>query len=244
MTRAIGGRSFDELVAVLTAESVEVLGLLPYSSNYVFLARVGGDDGVLAVYKPQRGEQPLWDFPEGTLAAREVAAFLLSEAAGWHFVPPTVLREDAPLGPGSLQVFIPHDPDRHYFVLMEERPDAFESFVAFDVVVNNADRKAGHVIEGEDKKLWSVDHGVTFNVEPKLRTVIWDLAEQDISPGIRSDLERLGKSLGDANGLCGQLATLLSAEEAAAARARLEQLLRAGRYPLPMGPRHLPWPLV
>ncbi|HYZ46648.1 MAG TPA: hypothetical protein VE712_03195, partial [Actinomycetota bacterium] len=156
---------------LLSSGDVEVLSLLPYSSNYVFLARVRNEEtDALAVYKPRRGERPLWDFPRGTLAAREVAAFLVSEAAGWGKVPPTVLRADAPLGVGSLQLFIEHDPERHYFTLMEERAEDLVAFAAFDVVINNADRKSGHVLEDADGRLWAVDHGVTFHPHDKLRT--------------------------------------------------------------------------
>jgi hypothetical protein len=235
------GRSFPELAELLSRGDIDVLGLLPYSSNYVFLARVGAEE-LLAVYKPRKGERPLWDFPSGTLAAREVAAYRMSEAGGWNFVPPTVLRDDAPLGPGSLQVFIPHDPDRHYFTLMEENVD-FEAFVSFDVVINNADRKAGHVIEDEDKRLWAVDHGLAFNVDPKLRTVIWELAETELSGAERERLERLAAALRVDGGLSSDLARILSPAEAAATIDRIESLLVAGRYPSP-GDRHLPWPLV
>jgi hypothetical protein len=243
VTGHIGGRSFEELLQFLLKGEVEVLGLLPYSSNYVFLARVGAE-GLNAVYKPQKGEQPLWDFPAGTLAAREVAAYLVSEAGGWNFVPPTVMREDGPLGPGSLQVFIPHDPNRHYFTLMEERPDDFEPFVSFDVVINNADRKGGHVIEDEDEVLWAVDHGLAFNSEPKLRTVIWELAETELSAGERARLESLAGELRDGSELILGFAEVLSAPEAAAVLGRVEALLAAGRYPVPGSARHLPWPLV
>jgi uncharacterized repeat protein (TIGR03843 family) len=243
VTGHIGGRSFEELVELLLRGEIEVLGLLPYSSNYVFLARVGAE-GLNAVYKPQKGEQPLWDFPAGTLAAREVAAYLVSEAGGWNFVPPTVMREDGPLGPGSLQVFIPHDPNRHYFTLMEERPNDFEPFVSFDVVINNADRKGGHVIEDEDGVLWAVDHGLAFNSEPKLRTVIWELAETQLSDDERTRLERFTGALRDDSYLISRLAEVLSAPEAAAVLGRVEGLLETGRYPAPGSARHLPWPLV
>jgi hypothetical protein len=230
-------------VELLSAGDIEVLGLIPYSSNYTFLARVtrGGEEA-LAVYKPKRGERPLWDFPHGTLAAREVAAYLVSEDAGWAFVPPTVLRDDAPLGPGSLQLFIDHDPERHFFVLVEERPDDFSTFAAFDVVINNADRKGGHVLEGRDGRLWAVDHGVTFHVEPKLRTVIWEFSEESLPDPIRDALAHLEVQL--AGGLEARLAELLTPEEANATTARVRALLAADRYPEPEGERPLPWPLV
>ncbi|MEA2460954.1 MAG: hypothetical protein QOH90_1131, partial [Actinomycetota bacterium] len=144
------GLTPEETLALLATGDIEVLGLLPYSSNYVFLTKVTNDgEEVLAVYKPRRGERPLWDFPMGTLAAREVAAFLVGEAGGWNFVPPTVMRMDAPLGSGSLQVFVEHDPERHYFVLMEEASyrTELERMAAFDIAINNADRKGGHVLQ-------------------------------------------------------------------------------------------------
>jgi uncharacterized repeat protein (TIGR03843 family) len=229
---------------LLSTGDVEVLGLLPYSSNYTFLARVRGkSEETLAVYKPRRGEQPLWDFPAGSLAAREVAAFVVSEAS-WGIVPPTVLRTDGPLGEGSLQAFIEHDPDRHYFVLMEDHREILERFAAFDVVVNNADRKAGHVIEDGGGRLWAVDHGLTFHVDPKLRTVIWSFANEELSPGVRGCLEDLGAALADDGGLGGDLARLLTPAEATATLTRLETLLVDGYYPGPQGARPLPWPLV
>ena len=195
-----------------------------------------------AVYKPRRGERPLWDFPDGTLAAREVAAWIVSNAS-WGIVPPTVLREDAPLGAGSLQLFVSHDPDRHYFVLKDDRLEELAAFAAFDAVVNNADRKAGHVIVDRDDRLWAVDHGLTFHVEPKLRTVIWDFAEERLTPDLRKTLERLGEELAD-DRLGGELARLLSPSEAAACLERVEALLIEDRFPAPQGPRPLPWPLI
>ena len=221
-----------------------MLGLIPYSSNYTFLAKVT-DAGAetLAVYKPLRGERPLWDFPDGTLASREVAAWLVSDAS-WGIVPATVLRDDAPLGKGSLQLFVPHDPDRHYFVLMDDHLEELAAFAAFDAVVNNADRKAGHVIQDEDGRLWAVDHGLTFHVEPKLRTVIWAFAEERLPKRVRSMLEELGSVLADEGGLGRELAALLSPDEAAATLERVEGLLIEDRFPAPQGPRPLPWPLI
>jgi hypothetical protein len=236
----VGGAGISEALAVLQRGRIEVLGLLPYSSNYTFLARV---DDLLAVYKPRRGERPLWDFPAGTLAARERAAFVVSEAAGWHIVPPTILR-DGPLGDGSLQLFVEHDPDKHFFVLMEERLDEFRAFAAFDAVVNNADRKAGHVLEGPDGRVWAVDHGVSFHTEPKLRTVIWQFAEEPLGEDVRTRLEQLGSGVADPDGVGGELERLLSAEEAAATLARVETLLVEDRFPSPVGDRPLPWPLI
>ena len=234
----------DPALDVLRTGTIEVVGLLPHASNYTFLVRVvGGDEEALAVYKPRRGEQPLWDFPSGTLAAREVAAYLVSEAAGWGIVPPTILREDAPLGPGSLQLFVEHDPERHYLVLMEERRDDLVAFAAFDCVVNNADRKSGHVLEDAAGRLWGVDHGVTFHTEPKLRTVIWAYAEEELPPIVVAGLGRLIEEL-SRGGAGLELAQLLSEAEIEALGSRAEALRATGRFPSPDSDRPFPWPLV
>ena len=234
-----------DVLDLLSRGEVEVLGLLPYSSNYTFLAKVGADESAVhAVYKPRRGERPLWDFPQGTLAAREVAAFVVSEASGWDLVPATVLRPDAPLGEGSLQLFVHHDPERHFFVMQDEGRYDFRVFAAFDAVINNADRKGGHVIEDSSGRLWAVDHGVTFHVEPKLRTVIWDYAEQELGAAAREGLEKLRDSFGRDDGLASELEGLLVPEEIEATRARVEALLEMDRFPIPETDRPLPWPLI
>ena len=221
------------------------MGLLPYSSNYTFLTRLthGGEEQ-LAVYKPRKGERPLWDFPTGTLAARERAAYLVAEAAGWGFVPPTVFREDAPMGPGSLQLFIEHDPEVHYFTLMDDRLDEFAVFAAFDAVVNNADRKSGHILVDPSGRLWAVDHGLTFHVDDKLRTVIWEFAERPLTPPVRVALETLGAALADDAELAGALGAILNPDEIAATLARIEGLLVEDRFPAPTTDRPLPWPLI
>lgn len=226
----------------LTTEPIEVLGVLPYASNYTFLARAGGPDGLLAVYKPRRGERPLWDFAHGTLANREVAAYLVSRAGGFDLVPPTVLRNDAPLGPGSLQLFVEHDPDRHYFTMEGERD--FHEIAAFDVVINNADRKGGHVLEDESGKLWAVDHGVTFHVEPKLRTVIWSYAREPVPTPVLAKLRSLREALEEEVGLRHELSELLSPAEADAVARRASRLLSEKRYPEPEVHYPLPYPLV
>ena len=235
----------DDVLDLLTQGGVEVLGLLPYASNYTFLTKVSrGGEQVHAVYKPSRGERPLWDFPHGTLAAREAAAFVVSAAAGWDLVPPTVLRSNAPLGDGSLQLFVQHDPDRHFFVLQEEGTYDLRVLAAFDVVINNADRKAGHVIEDADGKLWALDHGVTFHVEPKLRTVIWDYAQEELGAAAQEGLESLNASFARDDGVAAELAGLLADDEIEATRRRVNDLRQANRFPLPETDRPLPWPLI
>ena len=144
----------------------------------------GDADPVCAVYKPARGERSLWDFPDG-LYRREVAAYELSEALGWGLVPPTVVRDDGPFGPGSLQLFVEADYEQHYFTLLDDGghdEDVLRAICAFDIVANNADRKSGHVLRGPDGRLWAIDHGLCFHRQPKLRTVIWDFADEAV-PG-------------------------------------------------------------
>lgn len=234
-----------DALELMRTGKVDVLGHLPYASNYTFLAKVeAAGDETLSVYKPSRGERPLWDFPTGTLAAREVAAWVVSEAAGWEIVPPTVLREDAPFGAGSLQLFIDHDPERHYLVLMEDRLEEFPPFAALDVVINNADRKAGHVLEDRAGRLWAVDHGVTFHTEPKLRTVIWQFAGEPITAEVRAALERLERELSGDTETAASLRSLLSEQEATATLERTTALLAADQFPQPGGNHPLPWPLI
>jgi hypothetical protein len=224
--------------------SLELLGLLPNSSNYTFLARAtAGDDEMLAVYKPHRGESPLWDFAEGSLGRREVAAYLVSKALGWPNVPATVLR-DGPEGPGSVQLFVPFDPGEHFFTLQERYPDAFREIAAFDLIVNNADRKGGHCLLGEDGQVWAIDHGVCFHDEPKLRTVIWDFMDEPIPPSLVQAIGSFGDALATGRPPCEQIAGLLTDVEMAALRRRIDAVVATPRYPTPTGDRPYPWPPV
>jgi uncharacterized repeat protein (TIGR03843 family) len=244
------GPSLEDATELLDTCDLTVEGRLPWSSNITFLVTLegsrSGDDRVAdpalqAVYKPHQGEQSLWDFPDG-LYRREVAAYRLSEALGWGIVPPTVLRKNAPYGPGSLQLFVEADYEQHYFTLLEEggREDELRVFCAFDVVANNADRKSGHVLLAPDRRLWGIDHGLCFHVQPKLRTVIWDFAEEEVPPGIVEALERLA-----ASGLPDEVAELLTRAESEAVLERAAQLADAGVFPEPLGDRPpYPWPLV
>jgi uncharacterized repeat protein (TIGR03843 family) len=229
-----------DVLPLLERSELEILGLLPRSSNYTFLARA--TDDVLVVYKPRDGEAPLWDFPEGTLCRREVAAYLVSKAIGWPFVPPTVLR-DGPEGPGSVQLFVPFDPGEHYFTLARTRLEEFRTVAAFDVVVNNADRKAGHCLIAEDGEVVVVDHGVCFHETPKLRTVIWEFAGEPLGDTVDAGLRRLLEAL-RGGPLERELTPLLSPGEIAALGARTEALLRAGAFPSPGQGRPYPWPVV
>jgi Phosphatidylinositol 3- and 4-kinase len=227
---------------MLERGELEVLGLLPRSSNATFLGRVrDGEREHLVVYKPREGESPLWDFPEGTLCQREVAASLVAEALGWPRIPPTILRE-GPLGPGMVQLFVEFDPAEHYFTLREEHPDVFRRIAVFDAVVNNADRKAGHCLRSTTGEIFCIDHGVCFHEEPKLRTVIWDFMAESIEPEIRRDLQRVAEAL---RGPLGEvLEPLLDPRELAALAERTEDLLRSSRFPEPGPGRPVPWPPV
>ena len=179
----------DDDAPVLADGTIEVVGRVAWSSNAALLVTVAMNDAeILAVYKPQRGERPLWDFPDGSLCRRETAAFVVSDALGWGIVPSTVLRE-GPYGIGAVQRFVEHDPDEHYFTLLEENIEQFTRFAAFDIVVNNADRKGGHCLrELATDHIYGIDHGLTFHAGPKLRTVIWDFAAEPVPADLLADL--------------------------------------------------------
>ena len=233
----------ERVLSVLTAGELEPLGLMPGASNYTFLAEVcDAGTSMLAIYKPRRGEAPLWDFPDGTLANREVAAYLLADALGWPNVPPTVLR-DGPHGPGSVQLFIDADPEAHYLTLRRTRLRDFSPVAAFDVVANNADRKAGHCLVDAHEDIWVVDHGVCFNTDPKLRTVIWEFAGRPVPGRLVKDLQRVAAALKDGD-LRRSLIALLSEAEIDATARRAARLARIARYPRPTTSRPYPWPPI
>jgi hypothetical protein len=235
----------NDPLALLAGGEMELMGLMPNASNYTFLARCrAGDDETLAIYKPERGESPLWDFPDGTLHRREVAAFVVARALGWPNVPPTVLR-DGPEGPGSVQQFVAFEPDQHYFTLEIARAEDFRRVALFDLVVNNADRKAGHCLLGEDGRIWVIDHGVCFHEEPKLRTVIWEFVGERFPEGTDRDLASFLDDLGSDGAASRELATLLAPEEVQALVTRTRGLRDLGVYPEPEpGDRPYPWPPI
>jgi uncharacterized repeat protein (TIGR03843 family) len=234
----------DERARAFLAEGdLELLGRIPWASNATLLARVRHRElEGLAVYKPVRGERPLWDFPSGTLYRREVAAYLVSEQLGWGLVPPTLVRE-GPLGVGSLQLYVDADAEVTAFELLADGNATLPRIAAFDVAVNNADRKAGHCLLGDDHRVWAIDHGVCFHEEPKLRTVLWDLAGRPLEAADVADLEALAAAVGGGE-LGERLAELLAAEEVEALAQRSLALARKGRLPAPRSGRAYPWPLV
>lgn len=198
----------------------------------------------MGVYKPRQGERPLWDFPDGTLCQRETASYVLSTMLGWDIVPPTVLREGS-RGIGSVQVFIDHDPNRHYFTFDESLTDQVKQMAAFDVLVNNADRKGGHCLVDADEHVWGIDHGLTFHPMNKLRTVIWDYAGENLPQDLLDDIQQLCHDLDDdEHPQQQQLTDLLSGGEMRALKNRVNKLLMTGCYPIPGAGPNRPWPAI
>ncbi len=227
--------------ALLDEGTINLVGRVAESSNATFVVEVTrGDDYTWAIYKPEAGERPLWDFEPG-LHRRERAAYLLDAALGWGLVPPTVIRTDAPLGVGSLQWFIDCDPALHYFRLVRESPETHERLrrlAAFDVVSNNTDRKGGHVLADAQGGIWAIDHGLCFAAAFKLRTVIWDFAGEPVAPDVLADLAPLADAVPD------EIAELLDEREVRALRRRTRRLLDAGILPSDDTGRAWPWPLI
>jgi uncharacterized repeat protein (TIGR03843 family) len=219
---------------------------IPWSSNYTFLVEIERAPWrTLAVYKPQRGEAPLWDFRSGTLCYREYAAYLLSAALDWWLVPPTVLRS-GPFGLGMVQMYVDADPNETYFTLRQEFRSELQRIAAFDAITNNADRKGGHVLRAQsNNRLWAIDHGLTFHTEYKLRTVVWDFAGQALPSAICHDLEELRSQLVKGQPLSDELGKLLSPGEIGALRRRIDGLLTRGTFPAENpNYRNYPWPAV
>ena len=244
------GRSSDPLIEfpdaerlLLDAPDLELLGLLRNSSNYTFLARLAGAD-LLAVYKPAAGESPLWDYPDGTLYRREVAAYRLARFLGWPSIPPTVVRAAGPHGVGALQLFI-HSGDGVYFETRANRPLELLPVAVFDFIANNGDRKAGHHLRDAADRLWVIDHGLTFHVEPKLRTVIWEFAGRPLPGDLRAGLEGAAAALDGAGALRAELDELIRRREREMLIRRLEMALAPGwSLPSPTSSWSVPWPPV
>ena len=268
MTRAVSVDPRDPSVPeILRRGRIDVTGRLVDASNATLYGTVTADGVTLrCVYKPVRGERPLWDFPDGTLAGREVATYLVSEAAGFHLVPPTVLR-DGPFGPGMVQVWIDTDEDRELVdvcdpdqippgwlpvlrargmrgepvVLVHADVPELRALAALDLITNNADRKGGHVLAGVDGRIWGVDHGLCFHTEDKLRTVLWGWVGRPLSEEDLERVRRLRSALDD--GLCEQLGEHLTRRETAALSSRVDALLADPCYPAPSGfGPSIPWP--
>lgn len=235
----------DDPIAHLLRGEIEVEGRMPYSSNATFLVHVEHDGARHpAIYKPLRGERPLWDFEPG-LHRREVAAYLLSEAVGACVVPPTVLRE-GPLGEGSLQWFVIADHSEHYFTIYESRPethDRLREIAALDILANNTDRKSGHCLlvpddDGDGDQVWAIDNGLCFAPEFKLRTVIWEFGDEPLPEHIVEAAARLCERVPL------DVAALLGDEEVEAIQGRAAWCVKERRFPVDNTGRRYPWPLV
>jgi len=228
----------DQIKTAIQCGTYEIQGQFTFGSNYTFLVNVHyeGKD-YRAVYKPLRGEQPLWDFPENTLAGREVAAYLVSEALDFHIVPFTTLRDDGPYGAGSLQQYIDYDPEYHYFSFSNEDRQLLKPVVLFDLLCNNADRKGSHVFfENGTHHLYAIDHGICFHEDDKLRTVLWDFSGQKIPQDLLA-------CLSPDRGLLTDLEQYLSSHEISALLERAESIRKKGVFPRqPRDRRAMPWP--
>lgn len=264
--------SIEEL---LTRGELTVRGRIAEASNAVLLCTVRHDGtSATCVYKPVKGERPLWDFPDGTLAQREVAAYLVSRATGWELIPPTVLR-DGPYGEGMVQHWIEgaeeQSPEGTLLALVEGeeagegwKPVAFAEvgegrtallvhadderlrrLAVLDAVINNGDRKGGHLLPAPGGRLYGIDHGVTFHAEDKLRTLLWGWAGEPLTEEALGVLGSLAGQLAEGAPLATRLAELITAAELTAVRERVAGLLRTRTHPSPSGQwPSIPWPPV
>lgn len=224
---------------------MKVVGLLHGASNYTFLSQLGPypPSGLRAVYKPARGESPLWDFEAGTLYRREVAAYELSKVLGWPRIPPTVVRSSAPHGVGAVQLFIEAD-SRHFLSEQQHHTETWVRIALFDVITNNADRKSGHCLFDAKDNIWVIDHGLTFHVDQKLRTVIWDFSGDPLPSDLCSDLERALVEI-ERGQLAEVMAELISPAELRVLKRRLRGVLDPRwRFPTPSSAWSVPWPPV
>lgn len=236
------------IIQTLQTGKVEVVGQPLAGSNSTLLVSCKNNEiSLFAIYKPERGEMPLWDFPRNSLTKRETAAYLASLLLGWHQVPPTILRSHAtPYGRGSFQLFIHHDPKINFFNLPSPDPDALMKAALFDIIINNADRKGGHFLVDENKKIWLIDHGVCFHEEYKLRTVNWLFAGQPIPAPLLQALEAFSLQLKQPTlKITSKFILLLSSSELFMLIKRTDQLIQSAVFPAPdQDRRTYPWPLI
>jgi uncharacterized repeat protein (TIGR03843 family) len=230
----------DHQIELLLEAEIDVEGRMPWSSNATFLVNLTADDRTAqGIYKPLRGERPLWDFEPG-LHRRELAAYRLSEAMGIDLVPPTVIR-DGPFGEGSVQWFVEADHQQHYFTIHEGRDDlhdALRAVAVFDVIANNTDRKSGHVLIDGDDHIWGIDHGLCFAAEFKLRTVVWEFGGEPIPEPLLEVVARVAERVPL------DIAALLSDDEVEATQERAQWLVEHPVLPIDASGRRYPWPLV
>ncbi|MGB9674157.1 MAG: SCO1664 family protein [Anaerolineales bacterium] len=234
------------ILEALQKSELNVEGEFIWGSNATYFLQASWLGEIFqVVYKPIRGERPLWDFPQHTLAKREVAAYLVSEELGWHLVPPTVMRNHAPFGRGMIQLYVEHDPNYHYFTFSESDRQRLKPVVVFDLIVNNADRKGSHILIDYHGKIWCIDHGICFHEQDKLRTVLWDFAGQPIPQDLLQDIQRFWDALQTSTEIANQLHQYLSEGELQALIRRTEKLLVNPIFPYPSQERRsYPWPLI
>jgi len=237
----------SDILDILRDARVEEEAMLAAGSNYVFLLKMDHPEAGegYAVYKPQRGEAPLHDFPAGTLYRRELAAYLVSQALGWDLVPPTIVREEGlELGLGALQLFVVHDPSRHFFNLREGREAEMQRIAVFDWLCNNADRKGGHCLLDANDRMWCIDHGITFHSDDKLRTVIWDYQGLPVPERLLDDVRHFGGQLQQDSEIHAELADLLLPHEMARLIERAAEIDERRVFPPPPPYRPYPWPMI
>ena len=238
----VAALSEREMIDVLTCGQIVGQKLIPWGSNYSFASAVEDDDGreVLAIYKPAGGENPLWDFPDGTLYQREVAAFELVRMLGWPVIPPTVIH-DGPMGLGSLQLYrtpCEPDPDADSAAFWGTKELAIEQIVLFDHIANNADRKLAHLLLDTDGRAWGIDHGLTFNVDPKLKTVLWQFVGEAVRPQLIEDLRRIREEESTMRAI---LEPLINESELIMLILRIEEFLDNPVYPILNPQRNIPY---
>lgn len=250
VTKKIKLANFEtkQVIQTLQTGTLTLVGQALRGSNSTFLTQVADNYlSIQAIYKPSKGERPLWDFPDFTLAQREVSAFIVSSLLGWNLVPPTVFRlQPAIYGKGSLQLFIEHNPTYHYLNFPIENQLILMKIAIFDLIINNADRKSGHIIFDEDKKPWLIDHGLCFNYEFKHRTVIWDFAGLSIPDEIINDIQKFLKKIQSRRlRLVTKLNVLLSELEVRSLVIRGRNLIDQAVFPHPEpNRRSYPWPPI
>ena len=235
--------SYAEIVAILKDGEFGELKLVPWGSNYTFIAPLctpQGQEDSAVIYKPRNGEAPLWDFEGGTLYKREHAAYLVSKALNWHIIPPVIVR-DGPHGVGTVQLFVDVDERKQYYDFRDKHAHELMRIAIFDYITNNADRKASHCLLGADNFLWFIDHGLCFNSVDKLRTVIWDYAGQVIPPDIIGDLSDLMGDVVRLKALRSQLSSLLRRREVDLFFERIESILTNPSFPYLTSRRSVPW---
>lgn len=232
-----------EIKSILNRSMVQTIQLVPLGSNYTFTANLCDEEtgkNYAAIYKPMRGEAPLWDFPSGTLYKREYGAYLVARAFEWHFIPPVVVR-DGPHGVGTMQLFVDVDESTQYYQFRDKYTMELQRIAVFDMLTNNADRKAGHCLLGLDNRVWGIDHGLCFHHVPKMRTVIWDYTGETIPEHIVNDLMEFATDSTRLNNLRGELDEILERREVEVFFRRLEQILENPNFPSMNSRRQVPW---